>query len=132
MDLVQSIFNGGLIKRSQWGKRKSGNGRKNIKVIKLGGKSQKRTIIWRIKAIPKLKLKIFSPFKLWNKFKNAYMNMMFHLAGNVNNENYMFGRKRIPKAREIELAYSNSEFENRLIYEIYKSMVPSMELYPNL
>ncbi|XP_060195403.1 uncharacterized protein LOC132624677 [Lycium barbarum] len=132
MDLVQNLFNGGLLK-IQWRRRRyqrlDGTARKNIKVTKFGRNGQKRT--WRIKAIPKLKLKIFSPIKLWNKFKNAYMNMMLHLAGNVNNGN-MFGAKRIPKARQVELAYTNTEFENRLIYEIYKSMVPSMELYPNL
>ncbi|MCD9637716.1 hypothetical protein HAX54_021153 [Datura stramonium] len=137
MDLVQNIFSRGLLKRSQWRRsrryhRVDGTGRKNIKVTKFGGKSQKRTILWRIKAIPKLKLKIFSPLRLWNKFRNAYMNMMLHLAGNVNYGDHVFGGKRIPKARQVELAYTNTEFENRLIYEIYKSMVPSMELYPNL
>lgn len=136
MDLIQNLFNVRLLKRSHWRKRKyqrlDGNGRKNIKVLRFGGKNQKGTIIWRIKTIPKLKLKIFSPSKIWSKFKNAYVNMMLHLAGNMNNENHVFGGKRIPKAREIELAYTNTEFENRLIYEIYKSMVPSMELYPNL
>ena len=138
MDLVQSIFSGGLIKR-EWRRRRryqrlDGTGRKNMKVTRFGKANGNSKRIWRIKAIPKLKLKILSPLKLWNKFKNAYMSMMIKLAGNVNslNNGNVFGAKRIPKAREAKLGYTNTEFENRLIYEIYKSMVPSMELYPNL
>ncbi|CAN4083170.1 unnamed protein product [Withania somnifera] len=129
MDLVQNLFNGGLLKRKRRYHRLDVTGRKNIKVIRFGGRSPKRT--WRIIATPKLKLKNISPLKLWNKFKNAYINMMLQLTGNVKDGN-MFGTKRIPKAREVKLAYTNTEFENRLIYEIYKSIVPSMELYPNL
>ncbi|OMO80287.1 hypothetical protein CCACVL1_13073 [Corchorus capsularis] len=103
--------------------------RKSIKVTRIGGKSR---TFWRIKAIPKLRWKIASPLKLLTKLKNAYMKMMIGLAGNVgylNTEN-MFGGKRIPKARKVPLGYSNSEFDQRLVYEICKALVATRELYP--
>jgi hypothetical protein len=87
--------------------------------------------VWRIRAVPKLRLKIGSPLKLWTKLKNAYMNTMLSLAGNVGHlsNNNVFGGKRIPKARQVPLAYSFEEIENRLIVEIYKALA-SRELTP--
>ncbi|KAG5614406.1 hypothetical protein H5410_014230 [Solanum commersonii] len=43
-----------------------------------------------------------------------------------------FVSKRILKTRQVEVSYMNNEFDNRLIYEIYKSVAPSMELHPNM
>ncbi|XVF71559.1 hypothetical protein PTKIN_Ptkin12aG0047900 [Pterospermum kingtungense] len=103
------------------------NNKKSIKVTRIRGGSRR---FWRIKAIPKLRWKIASPIKLLTKLKNAYMNMMINLVGNVgslNTEN-TFGGKRIPKARKVPTAYSSSEFEERLVYEIYKSLVATREL----
>ncbi|KAK6151009.1 hypothetical protein DH2020_015941 [Rehmannia glutinosa] len=62
--------------------------------------------------------------------ENAYVNMMLRFANNSGSSNSVnvFGVKRIPKARDAKMAYSRTEFENRLIFEIYKSMVASYEL----
>lgn len=49
------------------------------------------------------------------------MNITLCLARNVNNENHVLGGKRILKIREVELVYTNIEFENILVYGIYKS-----------
>ncbi|XP_057984002.1 uncharacterized protein LOC131168501 [Malania oleifera] len=102
--------------------------RKSMKVARLGDGRRRR--LWKIKAIPKLRLKIASPLKLWHKLKDSYINMMLNLAGNVGqlNNGNAFGTKRIPKARKVPVVYSNDEFENRLIFEIYKALTASREL----
>ncbi|KAI3451792.1 hypothetical protein Pfo_008457 [Paulownia fortunei] len=109
--------------------RLSPTNRRNMKVAKLGAGKSKRS--WRLRLAPKLRLiRLASPLKLWYKMKNAYMNMMLRFATNSGSSNSVnvFGVKRIPKARNAPMAYSRTEFENRLIFEIYKSMVASFEL----
>ncbi|KAL6587845.1 hypothetical protein OROMI_000823 [Orobanche minor] len=132
---------GRRIKR-QWKKRLynklSATNKGNVKVVKLGtyssnsGSKPRRP--WRLRLAPKLRLVRLqaSPLKLWSRFKNAYMKMMLKVANTAN----VFGEKRIPTARDLPTAaYSRTEFENRLVLEIYKSMVASLELgynqYPN-
>ncbi|KAM7516333.1 hypothetical protein LguiA_005916 [Lonicera macranthoides] len=100
--------------------------RKNLKTVRFGGGPQRS---WRIKVVPKLRLKavILSPFKIWSKLKNAYVNMMLNLAGKVGHSNNVnvFGEIRIPKARQVSKGYSSNEFENRLVFEIYKALAAS-------
>ncbi|KAL3527009.1 hypothetical protein ACH5RR_011665 [Cinchona calisaya] len=135
MDLLSNPFNGISLKR-QWRRRKykrlNGSSRKNnVKIVKFGGDKKKRA--WKIRAIPKLRLKFASPLRLWKKFKNAYMNLMLSFAGNVGAMNCgnVFAGKSVTNARQASLTYKNSnEIENRLIYEIYKSLVVSMEMNP--
>lgn len=43
-----------------------------------------------------------------------------------------FVRKRIFRIRQVEVSYVNNKFNNKLMYEIYKSVAPSMKLYPNV
>jgi len=44
-----------------------------------------------------------------------------------------FVSKKILKTQQVdEVSYANKEFENRLMYEMYKSVAPSMELHPNM
>lgn len=84
---------------------------------------------WRIKISPKIGFKmgkLSSTLKIWKKLKNGYVNMMLNLANDGNN---VFGQKRIPKARQLPPApYSPSDFENRLVVEIYKSLAGSRVL----
>ncbi|EOY04092.1 hypothetical protein QUC31_017416 [Theobroma cacao] len=132
MELLQKTFPGTL--KRYWRRRQYQrlNGevvksRKNVKVTRIGAGSRR---FWRVKAIPKLRWKIASPVKLLTKLKNAYVNMMISLAGNVgslNTEN-TFGGKRIPKARQVPVVYSSNEFDQRLVYEIYKALVATREL----
>lgn len=100
--------------------------RKNMKIVRFGGIPDQRS--WRIKVVPKLRLKSMaaglSPLKLWRKVKDGYVNMMLNLAGNGT----AFGGKRIPKARQLPASYAPTEFDNRLVLEIYKSLVASREL----
>ncbi|KAL0395911.1 UNVERIFIED_CONTAM: hypothetical protein Scaly_0039500 [Sesamum calycinum] len=129
-------FNGSLVKR-QWRRRGytklSPTGRRNVKIVKFGtGNTTSSKRSWRLRLTPKLRLvRLASPLRLWHRFKNAYMKMMLRFAntsGTSNSAN-VFGAKRIPKARDVPTApYSGTEFENRLILEIYKSMVASLEL----
>ncbi|KAL8123898.1 hypothetical protein AgCh_011776 [Apium graveolens] len=100
--------------------------RKSVKIVTLGG-SPKRS--WRIKTVPKLKLKLIlsSPMKLWRELKNGYINMILNL-GRSSSANGS-AEKRIPKARQSSrVTYTNTEFDNRLVFEIYKSLVTSHEL----
>nr|QIQ54444.1 big root biomass [Sesamum alatum] len=119
--------------RRQWRKRGynrlSPTNRRNLKVARLGAG---RNRSWRLRLAPKLRLirLAASPFKLWYKLKNAYINMMLRFAASAgySNTSSVFGAKRIPKARGAPMAYSRTEFENRLVFEIYKSVVASLEL----
>ncbi|XVE78676.1 hypothetical protein DITRI_Ditri13aG0166100 [Diplodiscus trichospermus] len=135
MDLLQIPFHGSL--KRYWRRRQYRRlnnelvmkKRKKLKVIRIPGGSPR---FWRIKSIPRLRWKIIaSPIKLLTKLKNAYMKMMINLAGNVGylNTDNTFGGKRIPKARKVDTAYPRNEFEERLVYEIYKNLIASRELY---
>ncbi|KAF9623467.1 hypothetical protein IFM89_003051 [Coptis chinensis] len=132
MEIISYPFNGSL--KRYWRRRRyqrldGAVTGKNMKVARLGGK---RKSFWRVRTIPKLKwgFKIVSPIKLLRKVRDAYMNMMLGLAGNVgylNGDNF-FGGKRIPKARTISKASKVEEFETKLIFEIYKALMASREL----
>ncbi|XP_057809049.1 uncharacterized protein LOC131023542 [Salvia miltiorrhiza] len=121
-------LNGSVVSR-RWRKRGysrlSPTNRRSLKVVRLN--SSKRS--WRLRLAPKLRLmRLASPLKLWYKFKNAYMSMMLKFAHTTGTSDAALGAKRIPKARQPAMAYSRTEFENRLVLEIYKSMVASLEL----
>ncbi|CAI9110636.1 OLC1v1010697C1 [Oldenlandia corymbosa var. corymbosa] len=134
MALLSVPFQGSW--KRQWRKRKYQRlspSRKTLQVVKLGGgKKEKRG--WKIRSIPKLRFKFLSPLKLWRKIKTGYMDMMLRLAGKTGALNgtgtSVYGGRRIPQARKVSLAYKEQEFENRIVYEIYKSLVASMELNP--
>ncbi|KAI3462565.1 hypothetical protein Pfo_019228 [Paulownia fortunei] len=127
-------FNGNLVNR-RWRRRGynrlSPTNRRNVKIVRFGTGNSSSKRSWRLRLAPKLRLiRLASPLKLWCRLKNAYMKMMLRLAntsGTSNSGNF-FGAKRIPKARDAPMDYSRTEFENRLILEIYKSMVASIEL----
>ncbi|KAA8547773.1 hypothetical protein F0562_004202 [Nyssa sinensis] len=133
MEKLSYPISGGL--KRYWRRRKyrrlhsAIKNRKNVKIVTIGSGRRR---FWRIKAIPKLRLRIASPLKLWTKFKNSYINMMLSLAGNVgalnNGNGNVFRGKRIPKARHVPASYSSDEFENRLVFEIYKTFMASKEL----
>ncbi|XP_054785469.1 uncharacterized protein LOC129291999 [Prosopis cineraria] len=92
----------------------------------------------RIKAIPKLRLVVRSPLKLLTKLKDAYIDLMLRFSGKVGGGligvggggDGVFGKKRIPKGRQVTDRFSMSEFEARLIFEISKVLVASRELKP--
>ena len=103
------------------------NGRKKVQVTRFhGGPPPSRK--WGVRATRRLRIMGLSlsqsPVKLWTKVKNAYINMMLSLAGNVGelNTNNVFGGKRIPKSRQIPVVYSGGEIEDKLIFEIYKAL----------
>ncbi|KAL3568341.1 hypothetical protein D5086_030992 [Populus alba] len=89
--------------------------RKNIKVTRFGGSPRR---VWKIRAVPKLRIlkSIASPLKLMSKLKNAYINMMLGMAGNVDGTN-VFGNKRVPRGRQVKATnYSSEAFEKRYLY----------------
>ncbi|KAL8472635.1 hypothetical protein ACS0TY_029732 [Phlomoides rotata] len=116
----------------QWRRRSGYNrlspkNRRSMKVAQFG--AGKRS--WRLRLAPKLRLlRLASPVKLLYKLKSVYTNMMLKLATNIgtSNSNNVFGTKRIPKSRDAKMEHSRTEFENRLVFEIYKSMSASLEL----
>ncbi|CAM8997936.1 unnamed protein product [Rhodiola kirilowii] len=98
------------------------NIRRSGKVVRLGRLRKLRPI---------KKLRLVSPCKLWRRFKDAYVDMMLRLAGSVGelNTGNGFGAKHIPKARGVKLeCTAREEFEKRIVYEIYKSLVASRQL----
>ncbi|PIA63672.1 hypothetical protein AQUCO_00201191v1 [Aquilegia coerulea] len=134
MEMNSTIAIYGSLKRF-WRRRQyqrlDGTNKKNMNVARLGGK---RKSFWRIRAIPKLKLKlkIVSPIKMLAKLRDAYINMMLGLAGNVGslNGDGFFGDKRIPKARKpssSKVSKAAGEYESKLIFEIYKALKASPE-----
>lgn len=102
--------------------------RKRLQIVVFGGSLRR---FWRIKSVPKLRIKIVSPFKLWRKFKSAYTGTMVKLSGRLG---YLNGGddsrgRRIPKeAGGGPVSCGKEEFEKRLIFEIYKSLVASKEM----
>ncbi|KAJ4707043.1 Transcriptional repressor NrdR like [Melia azedarach] len=114
------------------GTRAGSRWKKKVKITRLRGSSGR---FWRIKAVPKLLLRIniVSPLQLWTKFKNAYVQMMNNWAGKVGylNDANVFGGKMIPKAGQgpaVNVVYSGDEVEKRLVLEIYKALVATQEL----
>ncbi|XP_057779586.1 uncharacterized protein LOC130998171 [Salvia miltiorrhiza] len=125
MEIIQFASS---MRRRRGYNRLSPKNRSKMQVARLGGATKRS---WRVRLAPKLRLiRAASPLRLWSKLKNAYMNMMLRVAENSGSSNTanVFGSKRMPKARGAPATYSNTEFENRLIFEIYKSMVSSFEL----
>lgn len=122
MEHISSLFRQS---RSGYNARHVRGGGRKMKTVRLGGSPQRA---WRIKSSPKLKLKVIlvSPFKLMKKLKNAYLNMMLTISGG-GGDGSTFGDKRVPKARHVPIASSTSEFDRRLVLEIYKSLVVSRE-----
>ncbi|XP_042483041.1 uncharacterized protein LOC122079603 [Macadamia integrifolia] len=108
------------------------NVKKNIRVLRLGGYSSRRRSSWRIRAIPKLQLKMKYPMKMWRKLRDGYINMMLGFAGNVGgySDNSVFGGKRIPRSRPIPQIskYDSNEFDQRLALHIFNSLLASREL----
>lgn len=133
MEIFSNLYNGSSRKnwrRSRY-QRIGGaiKNRKSTKTIRIGDRPKTSV---GVKLVPKLRLKMvtLSPLKILRKLKNAYVNMMVNLAGNVehlNNGNALAG-KRIPKPRQPKTVYSNREFDSRLIFEIYKTLAVSLEL----
>lgn len=124
-------FSGSFSKRLQWRRRGysrlSSANKTKVKIVRFG--TGKR--LWRVRLAPKLRLiRLGSPLKLWFRFKNAYVKMMLKLANTTGTSNSpnVFGAKRIPQARPEPTPYTQTEFEKRLVLEIYKSMVSSLEL----
>ncbi|KAK9276319.1 hypothetical protein L1049_005850 [Liquidambar formosana] len=102
--------------------------KKKPKIMRLGGSCRRR--LWRIRAIPKLKLRFVSPIKLLAKFHDAYIDMMIRLASSVENSNGVgaFGGKRIAKGCLVSKASSGEEVDSRLVLEIYKRMASTREV----
>ncbi|XP_058088905.1 uncharacterized protein LOC131235651 [Magnolia sinica] len=100
--------------------RLNGAGKRNVRVVRLGGNSRRS---WRVRPIPKLRMKIPSPIKILARIRDAYMNAMLGVAGNGVDA---FGGRRVPKAR-VPSAKAG-DFESRLLFEICKSIAASRQL----
>ncbi|CAL1405371.1 unnamed protein product [Linum trigynum] len=106
---------------------------KNIRIARLGDNNNKNNgsggnkLVWRIKVVPKLRLRVAAA-----KLRNRYMDMMVRLAGSVGflNTHMVFGNRRIPKARQVRMSCTDEEFQNRIIYEMFKNISAAHELTP--
>ncbi|KAF8390085.1 hypothetical protein HHK36_024606 [Tetracentron sinense] len=115
MEILSSPFHGSL-KRYWRGRRYQRldgaiTGKKSMKIARLGAKSRR---FWKIRAFPKLRLKIVSPIKLLVRLRDGYINMMLGLESNVGylNNASVFGDGRILKARQVQMASSSEEFSS--------------------
>ncbi|KAL8117966.1 hypothetical protein AgCh_015748 [Apium graveolens] len=79
--------------------------RKNIKTVKLGEANKYDSPFEAFKRSPSMS-DHSSPLKIWRKVKDSCYNMMH-------------SDKSVPKARKPS---ATSEFDNRIVVEIYKSM----------
>ncbi|XP_058091774.1 uncharacterized protein LOC131237797 [Magnolia sinica] len=110
--------------------RLEGTCKRHVRVSRLGGSSKKRRF-WKIRTIPKLrlKLKLPSPIKIAAWLRDAYVEAMLALQGStgyLHSGGDGFGGKRIPRGRVAKA--SARDFENRMMFEIYKSILDSREL----
>ena len=136
MDRISRPFNG----KNYW-KEKGYNlldgveSKRKIQVVKINGDGgsniNKFKRFWRVRKSLKFKgfnKVILSPKKLWNKFKDGYVNMMLKMAGEVGKTNggIEFENKKILQARNVRVKHKNQEeFEARLVIEIYKALQTS-------
>ncbi|KAI6691520.1 hypothetical protein NL676_028348 [Syzygium grande] len=136
MDLLAKPFEGSS--KRYWRRRKyrrldGGHGRR-LQVGRLGGGGNtggpRRS--WKIKIARKLRLRTiyYSPFKIFVRLRDTYVNMMVRLAGKVGslNTDGFFGGKQAAKPRRPRIVYSSEEVEARLVYEMYKALQASREL----
>ncbi|KAM0933248.1 hypothetical protein DsansV1_C36g0231891 [Dioscorea sansibarensis] len=134
--------------RSYWRRRKytklesiSGSKSSGVRVVRLGGgdgtraqnqhQSTTRRRFWRLKRAIKLRIKSWSPFHLMAKLRDAYIEAMLRLAGKGSGLSIAAGSeplwdRRIPRSRTVKTG--RTEFEQRLIFEIYRSLVLSGEI----
>ncbi|RAL46613.1 unnamed protein product [Cuscuta campestris] len=122
MEALLSPFksSGGRIRmawRRRTYRRVDGARKKNLRVTRFGSRPPR--LQWRRLLSP--------PVRLWTRLK-----MMLSFAGGsqLSRRERLTGGNKADR-RSSKIGYTKTEFENRLIYEIYKSVVPSMELYPN-
>ncbi|KAJ0985722.1 hypothetical protein J5N97_004078 [Dioscorea zingiberensis] len=124
--------------RSYWRRRKytklESSGSKASRVVRLGdgGRSPNRRF-WKLKRAFRLRIKAWSPFRLLGRIRDAYVEAMLRMAGKGNSLSIPAGPeplwdRRIPRSRTVKTG--RSEFEQRLIFEIYRSLVVSGEIAP--
>lgn len=105
---------------------------KDRRCIRLGGNRRR---VWKINAMRKIKLafKIVLQTKLVAKLRDAYLNMMLRLVGNINflNGEGFSGKKRIAKGRGVIKISETDDFESKLILELYKEIKAAHELASN-
>ncbi|KAF6145874.1 hypothetical protein GIB67_028869 [Kingdonia uniflora] len=104
------------------------NKSRSTRTIRLGGKKSKHC--WKVRAIPKARVKAVSPTKALRMFHGAYIKAMIGLAGTVGSSYSagMFGDKRIPKSRDVPTVAPFLENEKKLLYEMYSILFASHEI----
>lgn len=130
MEIISRPFNG----ENYWKKKGYSllNGatvpRRKIKVVQVAGggvgeERRRRKRLWRLRKAPKL----MTPKSMWRKFKEGYVKFMLSLSGDVDGESG-FTAKRITSAGKLRLPsakHDATDFERRLVLEIYKSLATS-------
>lgn len=128
MDILQ-IPNFGNLKRN-WRRRRyqrlddASNNKKKLRIARLGSKKPRG---FKLRIIPKLRLKFISPIRIFSKFHEAYVNTMIRLVGY--NKTGIIEGKRVPRREPIPMVStsSNEIVDGRLVLEIYKRMLSSRE-----
>ncbi|KAJ4972548.1 hypothetical protein NE237_005722 [Protea cynaroides] len=102
--------------------------KKNVRVLRLGGNSQRSRKISSEK--PKLQLKMKYPKKILGKIREGYIKMMLGLVGKVGyseDAKHVFGEKRIPRSRPIPSVSQLNDFDKKLVLQVYNSIAASRE-----
>ncbi|WOK93047.1 hypothetical protein Cni_G01740 [Canna indica] len=135
MDAVPIKFYTGI--NSYWKKRRyqklqsssTSSPKKAKKAARLGAGRPGWFLRLRRRINFRFKISLRSPVKLLAQVRDAYINCMLAMAGktsSLSGPGPEIWSKRIPKARPVKT--SSSEFERRLMFEIYKSLVVSGEI----
>ncbi|XP_078153325.1 uncharacterized protein LOC144548509 [Carex rostrata] len=123
--------------RAHWRKRKYQRleqGRKRTTLVtRLGhGENRRsRTRFFKLRSIGRFRIRMLSPIRLLARLRDAYVNAMLGLASkgsafSTTNGPEAYWTKQIPQRGSTRLG--STEYEKRLIAEIYKSLAASGEV----
>ncbi|GLT58197.1 hypothetical protein SLA2020_311110 [Shorea laevis] len=104
--------------------------RRRVKVIRLGGTASTGRWIWKIRVIPKLRLRMSSSlFRFLARFHDASVDMMIRVANNLGKANGggLFGGKKIAKGQHVAVLSGGEEVDSRLVMETHKRLAASRE-----
>jgi hypothetical protein len=123
--------------RAHWKKRKHQRleqGRKRTTLVTRLGDAQThrtRNRFFKLRSICRIHIRILSPIKILARIRDAYVSAMLGLASkgsafSTETGPEAYWTKRIPRSGSTRLG--KTEYEKRLIAEIYKSLVASGEV----
>lgn len=104
------------------------NKKRKLQVTRLGDKG-KIFRHWKLRVVPKLRLKFVSPLKILARFHDSYVDLMVRLASNVakfTNNGVLAGKSKVAKEKQISFVYNGGEeIDSKFVLELYKRIAAS-------